>query len=94
MWSGATSAAAAPLAGTLWVAHPGGPRWGHAAVPAGPVTFVIGPEGGLTAGEVEQLVARGARLVGLGGTILRVETAALALATLALHGADAGSSLA
>ena len=90
----ATRAAAAPSAGTLWVAHPGGPRWGHAAVPSGPVTFVIGPEGGLTDAEVEQLSALGAGRVGLGGTILRVETAALALATLALCGNEGPVDLA
>jgi 16S rRNA (uracil1498-N3)-methyltransferase len=63
-------------------------------VPAGPVTFVIGPEGGLTDAEVEQLSALGAGRVGLGGTILRVETAALALATLALCGTEGPVDLA
>ncbi|MFM8582277.1 MAG: RsmE family RNA methyltransferase [Planctomycetaceae bacterium] len=80
--------------GTLWVAQPGGPRWGHAPLPAGPVTFVIGPEGGLTDAAVEQLRRLGAGLVGLGGTILRVETAALALATLARCGGEGPVDLA
>jgi 16S rRNA (uracil1498-N3)-methyltransferase len=40
----------------------------------------VGPEGGFTAEEVAEARAAGWRLVGLGPRILRVETAALALA--------------
>jgi 16S rRNA (uracil1498-N3)-methyltransferase len=40
--------------------------------------LAIGPEGGFTADEVEAALARGWREVGLGSTVLRVETAALA----------------
>jgi 16S rRNA (uracil1498-N3)-methyltransferase len=42
--------------------------------------FVIGPEGGLTASELEQLKSRGYETIRLGSTILRIETAAIALA--------------
>jgi 16S rRNA (uracil1498-N3)-methyltransferase len=46
--------------------------------------FVVGPEGGMTRAEIERLAAAGARLVRLGPTLLRVETAAVALmATIA-----------
>lgn len=45
---------------------------------AGEVAVWVGPEGGLTANEVDTLVAQGARRVRLGPTVLRVETAALA----------------
>lgn len=47
-----------------------------------PTTLVIGPEGGLTAGEVDQLVAAGAARVRLAGPVLRIETAALAAAAV------------
>ena len=41
------------------------------------VSMIIGPEGGLSGGEVELLCATGFQLVHLGGNVLRVETAAL-----------------
>lgn len=59
------------------LAHPGGPdvvEGGAAAVVA------VGPEGGFTDEEVTRALAAGWRTVGLGPRILRVETAALALA--------------
>jgi 16S rRNA (uracil1498-N3)-methyltransferase len=43
------------------------------------VVLVTGPEGGLTAGEVAALCARGFRRAGLGPRILRADTAAIAL---------------
>jgi 16S rRNA (uracil1498-N3)-methyltransferase len=46
----------------------------------GAPVFVIGPEGGLTASELEQLKSRGYETIRLGSTILRIETAAIALA--------------
>jgi 16S rRNA (uracil1498-N3)-methyltransferase len=59
------------------LAHPGG----TARVESGAdVVVAVGPEGGLTDDEVERAVAAGWRTVGLGPRILRVETAALALA--------------
>jgi 16S rRNA (uracil1498-N3)-methyltransferase len=45
------------------------------AVPPGRLGLVVGPEGGLTAGEVEGLEAAGGRSVTLGQRILRTETA-------------------
>jgi 16S rRNA (uracil1498-N3)-methyltransferase len=41
--------------------------------------LTVGPEGGLTAAELDHAVAAGAQLVALGPQILRVETAAIAL---------------
>jgi 16S rRNA (uracil1498-N3)-methyltransferase len=41
------------------------------------VLFVIGPEGGFSASEVERAVAAGARAISLGTRILRTETVAL-----------------
>lgn len=41
--------------------------------------FVIGPEGGFSADEVERAVAAGARAISLGARILRTETVALAV---------------
>ena len=46
---------------------------------AKPGVLLIGPEGDFTPEEVEQLIAAGAKPVGLGPNRLRVETAALAL---------------
>lgn len=45
---------------------------------AGPVAFVVGPEGGLSREEVGGLISNGAIAVTLGSRILRTETAALA----------------
>lgn len=50
------------------------------------IALMVGPEGGLSAEEVAALVdATGARVVSLGPTILRTETAALVALALALH---------
>jgi 16S rRNA (uracil1498-N3)-methyltransferase len=60
------------------LAHPGGPP-----LPPGlgeDVTAAVGPEGGFTNEEVEQAVAAGWQVVGLGPRLLRVETAAMVLA--------------
>jgi 16S rRNA (uracil1498-N3)-methyltransferase len=50
--------------------------------PAGPVTVLIGPEGGLTSEEQERAVAAGFVGVRLGPRVLRTETAAIAALTL------------
>jgi 16S rRNA (uracil1498-N3)-methyltransferase len=42
--------------------------------------FAVGPEGGLTDGEISESLAQGWRMVELGPRILRVETAVLAMA--------------
>lgn len=49
--------------------------------PAG-VLAAIGPEGGFTPEELEAAQGHGARLVSLGPTVLRIETAAVAVAAL------------
>ena len=58
---------------------------------ANDVTLLVGPEGGFTQTEMEQAVAAGARLLTLGASILRIETAAVALvAAFALKGRSDG----
>ncbi len=57
----------------------GGPADALASPPGGEILAVVGPEGGLTAGEVEGLAPWGR--LGLGPHILRAETAAVAAAT-------------
>jgi len=58
------------------------------ATPATQVWAVVGPEGGLAQQEVEALGARGFAVVGLGGAVLRVETAAPVIAALLLDRFD------
>lgn len=53
--------------------------------PPGPVTVIIGPEGGLEAGEVALAQARGAHTVTLGPRVLRTETAGLVAASVILY---------
>jgi 16S rRNA (uracil1498-N3)-methyltransferase len=73
------------------IAHPGGPGLaslglrlcGRSAI------LAIGPEGGFTEAEVEQALQGGWRAVGLGSTVLRVETAALAGSATLLAMAEA-----
>jgi 16S rRNA (uracil1498-N3)-methyltransferase len=48
------------------------------APPAGPVTLLIGPEGGFSDNEVKMAASRGFTPVRLGARVLRTETAALA----------------
>jgi 16S rRNA (uracil1498-N3)-methyltransferase len=64
------------------LAHPGSAA--RVALPAGAsdVVAAVGPEGGFTDEEVALAVAAGWQAVGLGPRILRVETAAIALAAL------------
>ena len=70
------------------VAHPrASATLGEVAESANPedsVTLITGPEGGLSEGEVEGLLGRGARGVTLGPRILRAETAPVALAAALL----------
>jgi 16S rRNA (uracil1498-N3)-methyltransferase len=56
--------------------------------PDSPVFAAIGPEGGFAASEIAEAFAAGWRLVSLGSRILRIETAALALATAVATAAD------
>jgi 16S rRNA (uracil1498-N3)-methyltransferase len=69
-----------------WLAHPGGQLHepGSAGVEA--IALAVGPEGGFTPAEVDAAREAEWRLIDLGTRILRVETAALALAArIALH---------
>ncbi|THF89021.1 16S rRNA (uracil(1498)-N(3))-methyltransferase [Deinococcus sp. KSM4-11] len=66
--------------GELYVAQPGSvTRLADALDWSSPVTILTGPEGGLTAQEVDSLTSRGATPVTLGPRILRAETAPVAL---------------
>ena len=82
-----TDFVAAPRANSCrLLAHPG-PRENSSSLLSGAndpeeVTLAIGPEGGFTDEEVDQAVSLGWRCVDLGPRILRVETAALVLASL------------
>jgi len=78
---------ASTSSGWHWIAHPGGPSCRRllAELPLGErlpetVALAIGPEGGFTEGEIKRAATSGWRVVGLGPRILRVETAAIALA--------------
>ena len=66
------------------VAHPSGITLGEAVqagyVDTNPVCFAIGPEGGFTDDEVELARSSGGHAIQLGPQILRIETAAVALA--------------
>jgi 16S rRNA (uracil1498-N3)-methyltransferase len=67
------------------LAHPSETIEGHqpAIRPGQDIVFAVGPEGGFTEDEVRQAKAAGWGVVDLGPRILRVETAAIALACLA-----------
>ncbi|MEJ2292192.1 MAG: RsmE family RNA methyltransferase [Deinococcales bacterium] len=76
-----------PLDGAALVAAPraaSSVREALAQVPAGALTLITGPEGGLEPGELAALEARGARAVRLGPRILRAETAPVALTAAVL----------
>lgn len=65
-----------------WVAHPGGEPPARPGLAPGALVGAIGPEGGFTDRELELALAAGARLVALGPRLLKIETAAIVLATL------------
>lgn len=77
-WSTFSSA---ELPGRKLLAHPTGAS-GAPTPAAGDVVVAIGPEGGFTDEEVGQAQVAGWEVVSLGPRILRMETAALALAVL------------
>jgi 16S rRNA (uracil1498-N3)-methyltransferase len=62
------------------VAHPGAGAW--SAGDGADVAVAVGPEGGFTDGEVAAALGAGWQAAGLGPRLLRVETAAVALAVL------------
>lgn len=68
-----------------YIAHPGPTTRSASSLWDGKssIVFAIGPEGGFTDEEVELAVGRGAKPISLGPRILRIETAALALAACA-----------
>lgn len=65
-------------AGPLFVARPGAPRLVSGTAPGPDVSVAVGPEGGLDADEERLLDEAGAIPFGLGGRILRLETAVVA----------------
>jgi len=67
--------------GTRWLAEAAGDPVPD-LLDAEPVTVVVGPEGGLTAGEGDRLRAAGYRPMTLGPFTLRFETAAVAAAAI------------
>jgi 16S rRNA (uracil1498-N3)-methyltransferase len=68
------------------LAHVGGPdKWDAAGAPGDSVLAAVGPEGGFTDDEAAAAVAAGWQPVGLGPRILRVETAAMLLAAIAVR---------
>jgi 16S rRNA (uracil1498-N3)-methyltransferase len=68
----------------MMIAHPGGTRSISDALgaPASPCTAVIGPEGGLTDAELTELMRHGGICARLAPAVLRVETAAVAVAAV------------
>lgn len=74
---------AVPDAATRLLADPGGDgRMRESIVLAAPIYFAVGPEGGFTEEEVSLACENAWHLISLGPRILRVETAALALAAI------------
>jgi 16S rRNA (uracil1498-N3)-methyltransferase len=72
-------AAALDLCGEpLFVARPGAPRLAAGVVPGAAVAVAVGPEGGFDTAEERLLDEAGAVAFGLGGRILRLETAVVA----------------
>jgi len=65
-----------------WIAHPGGASLAGATPRAAdPLRVAIGPEGGFSDAEITMAVSHGWQTISLGIQTLRVETAALAIAT-------------
>jgi 16S rRNA (uracil1498-N3)-methyltransferase len=75
-----------PPSRNLWVADPTGEAAADAAREAGdgPLVLVVGPEGGISPNEINELKDARADFIRLGGNRLRAETAALALVTAGL----------
>ena len=77
------------LAPDRWIASPGGtppvPPGTPDSAPPGARVLAIGPEGGFSAGELEDAYRHGFRRLDLGERILRTGTAAIVAATLLLR---------
>ncbi len=71
---------------TRWIAHPAGRPFCVPAEGASHIAALIGPEGGFTDEEIDLARSHGWEPVSLGSRILRIETAALALAARLLLG--------
>jgi 16S rRNA (uracil1498-N3)-methyltransferase len=80
-----------PSSGSIrWLAHPVGSQGDptlispakHNHGPLDPVYLAVGPEGGFSVPEVDAAGGDGWQIVSLGPRILRIETAAIALASL------------
>jgi 16S rRNA (uracil1498-N3)-methyltransferase len=68
------------------LAHPGGSPLSEVYTPTNtPTQLAVGPEGGFTDAEVDAAIAAGWQVVSLGPRILRIETAAVALAAMIAH---------
>lgn len=78
---------AAPWPGLRLLAweEEGSRRVGALPEAAAAVVIVVGPEGGFAADEVQAARAAGFTTIGLGGRVLRAETAAIVAATLCQH---------
>lgn len=73
----ALAARVAAAAGALVLHESAGARIGEVALPAdGDLLLVVGPEGGITGAELDELVGAGAHPVRLGAEVLRASTAA------------------
>ena len=72
-------AATPPVQGSTWILHEGAADSMFGLdLPAGPLTVVVGPEGGLTAREVTDLREAGGLAVRMGPEIMRTSTAGAA----------------
>lgn len=84
---------AAPTTALRLVAHPGesagrseSPASSHGTAARQPIWAAVGPEGGFTTSEVAVAIELGWQPLDLGSRILRIETAAVVIATLASLG--------
>lgn len=67
----------------ILLAHPDGESLGGANIAAAGDLVCVGPEGGFSDSEIEFASEHGASLLSLGSNILRIETAAIAIASIA-----------
>jgi len=84
----------APEYDETWMADPGGerPPVSLACSDASMVLAMVGPEGGFTQSELRAALTAGAASVSLGGNVLRVETACVAVAALLISTAGTESA--